>query len=295
MKFVVFLLIVISFCPRAELSEIDVIAWNLTSNSHSPDRFLQHFQKRLNGVGIYGLSGVKTSWTNTVLESISLDENIYYKSIVGRSENSQHLLIAYNPAKYLLMNTGELGSVEEGNNNLLPLYGLFRDKINGWQFYVLLDHARRSQTDVRNELAQFINEWVSNQPYPVIVLSEFGFESAGNINSNYETEFKYFTNGYVMEWIRPEPLVFTRCNSNVINSVFVSGEFRGPKNESFVMFPKGDFCSDKSDKASANRPIRTIIVGPQDQSIVTKRQLEIQIDKVKTELEKLEQLVKDME
>ena len=148
-----------------------------------------------------------------------------------------------------------------------PLYVRLKDRGNGQELIVILNHLARGDADFREQQATGLREWARTKSVPMIAIGDynFGYEfksKKGNAG------FDAFLKDGVWKWIQPVELIDTnwsddngnggdRYPDSMLDFNFVAGAAKDWKAECRVIVRDGDFPDD--DKTSDHRPVELIL------------------------------------
>ena len=161
------------------MTKVNVGTWNLESGD-SDVRTLAK-QVKDNDFGLYDIWGYSEVKSGSVLrkmaDALAEDTGDDFETILGDTQSSDKLGIAYNTKKYELILETEIDTMDQGNpSHRDTLVGEFKHIDTGQRIIFAVNHFARGNGALRREQAKIFNLWAIKQPdsqQPAIQAAEF--------------------------------------------------------------------------------------------------------------------------
>jgi hypothetical protein len=253
------------FSGLASAAELNVAFFNVESD-HSErrtigaqiTRYYRDFQ-----IDLWAFAEVwDDDWRREFVDDISkahdraTREGIEFRTVFGETGGDNRLLVVYNPARLEVVASQELAGLDIRRSNPAPLAIHFRLR-GGPEFMFLVARLDRYREEAREQAAEGLNRWVTQQTLPVVVGGTFGFGwSTKDNGASREAGFDKLVGGDVLTWVRPSRVVATECGParNVDDFIFVGGPARDWPIKTRVLSDAPNYCPD-SDLTSSHRPL----------------------------------------
>jgi hypothetical protein len=265
MRSLVLASLAVLFSGLASAAELNVAFFNVESD-HSErrtigsqiTRYYRDFQ-----IDLWAFAEVwDEDWRREFVDDISkahdrvTREDIEFRTVFGETGGDNRLLVVYNPAKLEVVASQELAGLDIRRSNPAPLAIHFRLR-GGPEFMLLVARLDRYREEAREQAAEGLNRWVTQQTLPVVVGGTFGFGwSTKDNGASREAGFDKLIGGDVLTWVRPSRVVATECGParNVDDFIFVGGPARDWPIKTRVLSDAPNYCPD-SDLTSSHRPL----------------------------------------
>jgi endonuclease/exonuclease/phosphatase family metal-dependent hydrolase len=245
---------------------ISILAWNVESGGSDPSVIARQL-KDLGTHDVICLSEVDPGSFGLYAGALGPQ----FKSINGRTGNSDRLQIIYDAQKFELLQSDELNSYRDftlnNGNHRSPLLARLAIRGTGTQFVVMVNHLARRNAELRRNQAIGLREWARDQSVPLVAIGDF------NMDFDFRTKrgndaFPEMIRDNVWTWVRPRQLVDTNWSDqnkdglddypdSTLDFAFVAGAAKTWSPECEVVIREGDFPD--SDQTSDHRPVRLIL------------------------------------
>jgi hypothetical protein len=250
----------------ARLKTISILAWNVESGGSDPSVNAQQL-KKLGSDDVVCLSEVDPGSFGLYAGALGPQ----FKSINGRTGNSDRLQIIYDAQKFELLQSDELNSYRDftlnNGNHRSPLLARLAIRGTDTQFVVMVNHLARRNAELRKSQAIGLREWARDQSVPLIAIGDF------NMDFDFRTQrgndaFPEMIRDNIWTWVQPKQLVDTNWSDrnkdggddypdSMLDFAFVAGAAKTWSPECEVVVREGDFPD--SDTTSDHRPVRLIL------------------------------------
>ncbi len=293
-------LILVLSCVQAQ-EELTVVCWNAESGDADSSVVAARIAS-FEGVDIWGICEVKSSWQSTFETAAEDGENANFSSILGITGRGDRLLILYDSDRLALVSSEELDEINPQNRVRSPLVAHFRVRSSGNEFLFMVNHLYRSKADARQLQSQQLNDWGEAQTLPVIAVGDYNYDwRVTEGETNHDIGYDRLTEDDIFEWIRPEVLVRTQYSrsypESVLDFIFLANEENSLSGTSYIVVESGDFPDD-SDTPDHRPIVADLVFGSGDTQpppvVSLKQQLLNRIKAITRELNELKTLVDEM-
>ena len=281
---IAFTAILLSSTTSAE--QLRVLAWNVESggsssqdpaNGNDPATIEDHLEA-FEGYHIVALTEVRFQNIDRYTTAAAVGENANFQRIHTETGGGDRMVIIFDSDRFDLVSSTELHShgsfplnfVNSSGNFRFrsPLVAHLRDSKCGCEFLVMVNHLARGDNSARRQQARGLREWADDQTLPVVMLGDFNFDFDFTTNDGNQA-FEIFTDGGILEWIRPQADVDTnwadddptlpnnqrtdRFPNSILDFVFVAKGAKNWNGQSSVIIRPGDFPD--SGDTSDHRPV----------------------------------------
>ncbi len=250
--------------------DLTIVAFNVESGDANPVHVAEQHVAPLDGVDIWGFSEVQNAeWLRLLEKGAETGERANFHSILGASGGDDRLAIVYNSAQLRAIRTEELDALSFGGRVRAALITHFQVRRNGQEFLLMVNHLYRSENERRHEQAQMLNTWAQTQTLPIIAIGDynFDFDVVQGDQGTRDRGFDLMLQNGIFQWIRPQTLVPTHCDSTyntILDFIFVGNSaINWPVKESAILFadPNSGYCPD-TDIKSDHRPVMATVEIP---------------------------------
>ena len=189
---------------------------------------------------------------------------------VNNGREPDRLMLCINSSKFDLVESADMqetGGVKlNDGRHRAPLYARLRDKENGKELIVVLNHLARGDAEFRALQAAGLREWARNKSTPIVAIGDYNFDYDFHTKKG-NAGFDEFLKDGVWKWIKPEPMIDTnwsddgkgndRYPNSMLDFNFVAGAAKDWEAECRVIVREGDFPDD--DTTSDHRPVELIL------------------------------------
>ena len=193
----------------------------------------------------------------------------HYRYVFSKSGHNDRLEILYNEDKFELLRHFEINEINILNRYRAPLVAHLRDRVNGTEFLVMVNHLARGKAEIRQQQATKLVEWARDQTLPVFALGDYNFDFVFETRKG-NPGFENMMRDNIWDWVEPSELIDTNWYDNpkhpdgkddypgsILDFAFVAGPAKDWKSVCNVIVREGDFPDDE--KTSDHRPFELII------------------------------------
>lgn len=250
----------------ARLKTISILAWNVESGGSDPNVIARQL-KELGADDVVCLSEVDPGSFGLYAGALGPK----FKSINGRTGNSDRLQIIYDAQKFELLQSDEPDRYRDytlnNGTHRSPLLARLALRGTSTQFIVMVNHLARRNAELRKSQAIGLREWARDQSVPLIAVGDFNMDfDFGSQRGN--DAFPEMIRDNIWTWVRPSKLVDTNWSDqnkdgvddypdSMLDFAFVAGAAKTWSPECEVVVREGDFPD--SDQTSDHRPVRLIL------------------------------------
>jgi endonuclease/exonuclease/phosphatase family metal-dependent hydrolase len=251
--------------------EITVAGFNVESGDANPMVIADQHIAPVEGIDIWGFSEVQNAeWLRILEEGTEAGEGADFRAILGQSGGGDRLATVYNPDLLRELSTDELDALSFGGRVRAALITHFQVLANGQEFLFVVNHLYRSKDDLRHEQAQMLNAWAQTQTLPIIAVGDynFDFDVIQGDGGTRDRGFDLMIQNGIFEWIRPQVLVASHCNSEyntILDFIFVGNQAMDwTVTESTILFsdPQSGYCPDDALKSDHHPVTATFNIPP---------------------------------
>ena len=152
-----------------------------------------------------------------------------------------------------------------------PLIVKLKDRTNNAEFWILVNHLARGESDLRVEQARMLSAWAKDHEQPIVAVGDYNFDyefATQKGNDGFDAMMK----SGVWKWLKPDPLIDSnwardyrikdanvdRYPDSILDFVFVANQAKDWNGKSIVVVRPGDFPDDE--KTSDHRPTFTTLM-----------------------------------
>lgn len=196
----------------------------------------------------------------------------HYKYVYSKSGFSDRLEILYNENKFELVRHFEIKEINILNRYRAPLVAHLKDRANGTEFLVMVNHLARGKAEIRQKQATMLVEWARDQTLPVFALGDYNFDFVFKTRKG-NPAFSNMLKDNIWRWVEPVELIDTNWYDNprnpdgiddypgsILDFAFVAGSAKNWKSTCRVLVREGDFPDDET--TSDHRPFEMVIEKP---------------------------------
>ena len=196
----------------------------------------------------------------------------HYKYVYSKSGFSDRLEILYNENKFELVRHFEIKEINILNRYRAPLVAHLKDRENGTEFLVMVNHLARGKAEIRQKQATMLVDWARDQTLPVFALGDYNFDFVFKTRKG-NPAFSNMLKDNIWRWVEPVELIDTNWYDNprnpdgiddypgsILDFAFVAASAKNWKSTCRVVVRDGDFPDDKT--TSDHRPFEMTIVNP---------------------------------
>lgn len=196
----------------------------------------------------------------------------HYKYVYSKSGFSDRLEILYNENKFELVRHFEIKEINILNRYRAPLVAHLKDRENGTEFLVMVNHLARGKAEIRQKQATMLVDWARDQTLPVFALGDYNFDFVFKTRKG-NPAFSNMLKDNIWRWVEPVELIDTNWYDNprnpdgiddypgsILDFAFVAASAKNWKSTCRVVVRDGDFPDDKT--TSDHRPFEMTIVKP---------------------------------
>ena len=196
----------------------------------------------------------------------------HYKYVYSKSGFSDRLEILYNENKFELVRHFEIKEINILNRYRAPLVAHLKDRENGTEFLVMVNHLARGKAEIRQKQATMLVDWARDQTLPVFALGDYNFDFVFKTRKG-NPAFSNMLKDNIWRWVEPVELIDTNWYDNprnpdgiddypgsILDFAFVAASAKNWKSTCRVLVRDGDFPDDKT--TSDHRPFEMTIVKP---------------------------------
>ncbi len=285
--------------PQTLSNQFTVESWNVDSNQPDPHVPALHiFQTP--GVDLWGLAGVRNPWWAELFRDAAAENGRPgVTGVLSPTRGNNRLLILYDPRVFDLISTFELDW--EGEPWRTPdvalrpaLVAQLRHLATGQEFLFMVNSLHPNWAA---QQAEKLATWARRQNLPIIAVGTYWFQyNLGSQPLRCQGQAGLSTmmaDG--AEWVRPEELVKTYdgpCDT-VEDFVFLANGAGRMYGQSRIMVGPGDFSGRRP--TGSHRPVRAkFTIQPSTPEAQLRRHIQQRLLKVKTEIEELEALIRQL-
>jgi len=193
----------------------------------------------------------------------------HYKYIYSKSGHNDRLQILYNENRFELVRQLDLNDINILNRYRAPLIAHLRERTNGDEFFVMVNHLARGKAEIRQQQATMLVEWARDQTLPVFALGDYNFDYVFSTEKG-NPGFNNMMKDNIWRWVKPTEMIDTNWYDNprkpdgkddypgsMLDFAFVAGPAKDWKSTVNVIVREGDFPDDK--KTSDHRPFELLI------------------------------------
>ncbi len=261
-------LVVVDAVPSAShRAEYSMLSWNVESEGADASVIADQLtQLNLNDhYDVFALSEVMPGDFGKFRDALGE----HYKYAYSRSGNNDRLQILFNEDRFELVRQFSLDEINILNRYRAPLVVHLKDRINGTEFLVMVNHLARGKAEIRQEQATRLVEWARTQTLPVFALGDYNFDFVFETRKG-NLAFANMLRDNIWRWVEPSELIDTNWYDNpqepdgkddypgsILDFVFVAGPAKDWNSVCNVIVREGDFPDDE--KTSDHRPIELIV------------------------------------
>ncbi|MCP4480861.1 MAG: endonuclease/exonuclease/phosphatase, partial [Planctomycetaceae bacterium] len=166
----------------------------------------------------------------------------------------------------------EIKEINILNRYRAPLVAHLKDRANGTEFLVMVNHLARGKAEIRQKQATMLVDWARDQTLPVFALGDYNFDFVFKTRKG-NPAFSNMLKDNIWRWVEPVELIDTNWYDNprnpdgiddypgsILDFAFVAGSAKNWKSTCRVLVREGDFPDDKT--TSDHRPFEMTIVKP---------------------------------
>ena len=193
----------------------------------------------------------------------------HYKYAYSKSGRNDRLEILYNEDKFELVRHFELKEINILNRYRAPLVAHLKDRSNGTEFLVMVNHLARGKAEIRQQQASMLVEWARDQTLPVFALGDYNFDFVFSTRKG-NRGFVNMMRDNIWRWVEPGELIDTNWYDNprepdgkddhpesILDFVFLAGPAKTWETASNVIVRDGDFPDDET--TSDHRPLELLL------------------------------------
>jgi endonuclease/exonuclease/phosphatase family metal-dependent hydrolase len=146
------------------------------------------------------------------------------------------------------------------------LYARLKDRRNGQELIVILNHLARGNAEFRAQQAGGLREWARTKSEPIIAIGDYNFDYDFHTKKG-NAGFDAFLADGVWKWIQPKPMIDSNWSDDgngndhypdsLLDFNFVAGAAKDWHALCRVIIREGDFPDD--DKTSDHRPVELVL------------------------------------
>jgi endonuclease/exonuclease/phosphatase family metal-dependent hydrolase len=219
------------------------------------------FVTPVTGESLWGFEEVEDDATARVLVAAADDGGQDWQYVLGTTGYEDRLVLAWDDARFELIDSEELDDINVGGTARAPLVGHLRDRENDREFLYMVNHLWRTDDAKRHQQAELLNAWGADQTLPLVTAGDFNFdwaESGGE--HDHDEGYDLLTADGVFDWIEPTEFYATECGNyhSILDFVFTVGDAQTWDASSEILDASNAYCSDP-DNRSDHRPITATI------------------------------------
>jgi len=166
----------------------------------------------------------------------------------------------------------EIKEINILNRYRAPLVAHLKDRANGTEFLVMVNHLARGKAEIRQKQATMLVDWARDQTLPVFALGDYNFDFVFKTRKG-NPAFSNMLKDNIWRWVEPVELIDTNWYDNprnpdgiddypgsILDFAFVAASAKNWKSTCRVLVREGDFPDDKT--TSDHRPFEMTIVKP---------------------------------
>ncbi|PSF38125.1 endonuclease/exonuclease/phosphatase [Aphanothece hegewaldii CCALA 016] len=249
------IIILIGCTNQDKITKLTVAGYNVESGDADPVFLATNYIAPINGVKIWGFSEVQgESWILPLKNGTEEGEGSNFTAILGTTGKADRLLVLYKDNELEEIKHFELNNINIGGKVRAPLVVQFRLKKTGQEFLFMANHLYRTNKVARQEQAQLLNKWASQQTLPIIAVGDYNFD--WNVKSSvHDRGYDLITQNNIFKWIQPKSKFPTTCGNynTILDFVFVSGKAQKWPATSTI-YDRPNYCPD-TPLSSDHRPI----------------------------------------
>ena len=193
----------------------------------------------------------------------------HYKYAYSKSGNNDRLEILYNENRFELVRHFEIQEINILKRYRAPLVVHLRERTNGDEFLVMVNHLARGKAEMRQKQATMLVEWARDQTMPVFALGDYNFDYVFATKKG-NPAFTNMMRDNIWKWIEPTELIDTNWYDDyrnpdgkddypgsMLDFAFVAGPAKEWNSTVNVIVRDGDFPDDKT--TSDHRPFELLI------------------------------------
>ena len=245
----------------AQPPDLLVMGWNVESGGHSKtDRTQGNSPKVIaktiadfQGYDIIGLCEVHPNNIAKYVQAAGVGEGSRFKDVIGSTGAGDRLMIMFDSDRLDLVESKELHHLNNGNHRS-PLVGHFKIKEGGIEFFFMVNHLARGDSNLRRRQATGLSKWADSESLPIIAAGDFNFDYSLDDQKGNKA-MKRMLSGNVFEWVKPAQLIKTNASryNSILDFIFVANRPDTWKIASEILtagFPFPD-----TNKTSDHRPV----------------------------------------
>ncbi len=222
---------------------VTMVTYNVESGGATISGIIEAMERVEDAAGqidIWALQEVEAPWVTRLTSHLGSQ----FVDVLGSTGSTDRLCVLLNSAKYEVLEQREFHDMNPGGRVRAPLMVRLRQKSDGDELLVVVNHLYRSSSSGRQEQAQKLNEWVQTISTPVVLTGDFNFDydiATGVGNQSYDL----FVAGGHVQWIKPQTLLKTQCSpryNSILDFFFVNDDASQWQATSSVISWSGD-CS----------------------------------------------------
>ena len=193
----------------------------------------------------------------------------HYKYAYSKSGNNDRLEILYNENRFELVRHFEIEEINLLKRYRAPLVVHLRERTNGDEFLVMVNHLARGKAEMRQKQATMLMEWARDQTMPVFALGDYNFDYVFETKKG-NPAFTNMMRDNIWRWIEPTEMIDTNWYDDyknpdgkddypgsMLDFAFVAGPAKDWNSTVNVIVRDGDFPDDKT--TSDHRPFELLI------------------------------------
>ncbi len=249
----------------AQAEEIRVVSFNIDAGfqPHAELGAITRQIAQIRGVDLWGLVEVSAEWVDPLLRAAESGADGEFAAVLGQKAGDDRLLAIYNSDKFRLVGGPvELTNLRFGRRGRSPLALPMRHLSTGTEFWFVINHLHRSNTDQRRlRQAEGLRKWAASQRLPVVAVGTYNLDFDTRSTGRWNVSYEAITKGDVLLWVRPDVLVPTLCSdkpAHAVDFVFVAGAAKNWPRESTILEPHARYCLDEG-ASSKHRPVEIVL------------------------------------
>lgn len=281
-------------------NQFTVESWNVESLSHDPHMPALYIAET-HGVDLWGLCGVRHEWWAGLFRDAATENRQRgMTAILSPTRGTDRQLILYDPNRFELIRTSEVGWsgapwYRPGMCLRPALVAQFRHIPTGLEFLFMVNCLDPRYAALQ---ADKIARWARGQTLPIIAVGTYYFQynlGSQPLRCDGQAGLSILQASGALHWVRPEDLVktFDSRLDTIEDFVFLGNAAGRLTARSRIVVGLSDFSNRQP--TGAHRPIRTtftVLAGTSEAQL--RRQIAEQARRVKEDLDKLEDLVRQL-
>jgi len=212
------------------MTSVKVGTWNLEYGDAEPATLANQIRKfDLGRYDIWGFSEVANgNVLRKMANALSEDSSGSYKTIIGDTESSDKLGIAYNKNIYSPMSESEIDEMDADNPfHRNTLIGEFRHNETGWRMIFAVNHFARGDRSLRKKRVGLMNKWAAKKwrhGIPIIAVGDYNFDWDIRLKRG-NRSFDLFMSFGIFDWIMPYKLIKTNLRkqyNSILDFIFLA-------------------------------------------------------------------------